>query len=512
MGAGLLTGQPDTVDVTSVTWDEMRTKWEMIDDLMAGTAVMRARGERWLPMAPRETRKQYEIRLNRSFLFNALRDTVEKLVSKPMSRDVNVEGDDDEKLAGIADDVDRQGTNLTAFASAAFTSAVKYGLVHLLVDFPPTTATMQGVPDPTLADERSQNIRPFFVMVEAPRLIGWKTEFVHGKKQLTEIRVQETHTEPVHGATGDRKVEYIRVITWTNWTMYRYDEEAKTFSKHAEGTHTFGGIPLVTVYIDQKKGQLSADPPLEDLAWMNVSHWQSASDHRNILRFASVGFLFGKGFDEDEMPVISIGPNTFIKTTNPEADLKYVEYSGAGGAIGAGRTNLQDIEAKMELLGLQPMLTRQSGGQTATGRAIDEGRTESAIQSWIRRLENGLVQCYEMAARWVNVTLPDDFSIDIFNDFGITVQGATDAAILKDARAAGDITQGTYLKEMKRRGILNEALDVETEIAATENETMAKVTEAAMALGAAVDEDEDEDIDDEDIEDAEDEDDATDRE
>ena len=479
MGAGPLTGKSDGVDATSVVYDEMLSKWELINDLLGGTAVMRARGEKWLPKETREQDAQYRNRVQRSFLFNGLRDTIEKLVAKPFSREVNVVGDDDEHIADLREKVDRQGTNLTTFASSAFTSAVKYGLVHILVDFPPTTATVDGAQAPSVADEREQDLRPFFVQVDAPRLLSWVTSLVNGKRRLERVRIRETRVEAT-GDAGDEAIEYIREVSRTDWTLWRFEKDENTFIKHSSGLHTFGEVPLVTVYIDQRKGYFSADPPLEDLAWLNIAHWQSSSDQRNILRFARVGILFGKGFEEEEVQTLTIGPNTFLKSTNPEADLKYVEHQGT--AINAGKQDIDDLEAKMELLGLQPMIATRSGTQTATGKAIDEGRTESAIQAWIRRVENGLVQCYEYAAQWVNKELPDDFSVDVYNDFGVTIRGTSDQTILKDLRAQGDITQETLLREMKRRGTLSEALDVESEIEQTQEEALIRVRDAAAAI------------------------------
>ena len=487
MAKGILTAKDGQPDATSVAYDAMVPKWELIDDLMGGTQKMRDRGEKWLPKEPKEADPQYRTRLDRSFLFNGLRDTVEKLVAKPFSREVNVEGDDDERLSGIADDADRMGTNITSFASSLLTSAIKYGLVHVLVDFP-------QVPEgATLATERKDGLRPYFVQVDAPRLLGWKAEFLNSRMVLTEARIHETRIETPDGSFADETVDYVRVYGIKGWELYKFDKNEKVLVKVDEGPHSFEGVPLVTIYIDQKAGLMAADPPLEDLAWLNIAHWQSQSDQRNILRFARIGILFGKGMEEEEMKTFTIGPTKFFKTTSAEADLKYVEHTGK--AIESGRQDLIDLEVKMELLGLQPMIASRSGTQTATGKAIDEGRTESAIQSWIRRLENGLVQCYEFAAQWVNGALPDDFSVDIFNDFGITLRGTTDQQTLKELATEGFITTETLLRELKRRGTLSDALDVTKEAELAETESINRMSK----MVDATDDDDDDDVDDLDV-------------
>ena len=41
-----------------------------------------------------------------------------------------------------------------------------------------------------------------------------------------------------------------------------------------------------------------------DLAWLNLAHWQSASDQRHILHVARVPFLFGRGLSEGEIDLL----------------------------------------------------------------------------------------------------------------------------------------------------------------------------------------------------------------
>ena len=58
----------DTVDTENIAYKEMRTKWDLIRDLMGGTTAMRAAGTKWLPKEPLEDDKDYKVRLDRSFL------------------------------------------------------------------------------------------------------------------------------------------------------------------------------------------------------------------------------------------------------------------------------------------------------------------------------------------------------------------------------------------------------------------------------------------------------------
>ena len=457
------TGQENKVDTPNLEYTAMSKRWDLLHDLLGGTEGMRKARDKWLPMEPRETSSAYDNRLRRSYLYNAYRDTVEKLVSKPFSRPVNVSGQLPERLGSMVGNMDLSGRDLTQFSRDVFTAGVTYGISHILVDFP------QFAPTATLADERSSGVRPLFVHVPPTNLIGWRTETQENGEQLVvQARIYETQIEP-SGAYGDHEVEYIRVYTPENWQVWRRVKGGKEgdFVLVDEGAHTFGAVPLTTFYVS-RTGTFTGAPPLEDLAWLNLAHWQSLSDQRNILRFARVGLLFAAGFSDEEMEEgLTIGPNQLIRSTNESAKVSYVEHKGA--AISAGQDDLDKLEDRMKVLGLQPLVSR-TGNQTATGRALDESRTHTAIQAWVRSLENTLRQAFDMAARWIKLDLPADFALDINNDFGLSERAADDIKSLIEMRNTSQLSAETFLREVKRRGLLSEAVDIEEEIDLIESE------------------------------------------
>jgi hypothetical protein len=190
------------------------------------------------------------------------------------------------------------------------------------------------------------------------------------------------------------------------------------------------------------------------------------SDQRNILRFARIGILFASGVSEEEVEGgFSVGPSNMFVSTNPDAQLRYVEHTGR--AIGAGEDDLVRLEERMEVLGLQPLI-RNQGNVTATARSMDEARTHSNLQAWIRSLEATLEAAFIVAGRWVGVGVPDDFGVDVFNEFSISMTAAEDVRSLIDMRNAGQITHKTFLHEVKRRGVLASEVDIEQELAEAE--------------------------------------------
>jgi hypothetical protein len=147
-----------------------------------------------------------------------------------------------------------------------------------------------------------------------------------------------------------------------------------------------------------------------------------------------------------------------VAVENPDADLSWVEHDGA--ALESGEKDLEKLEQRMEVLGMQPMLERATGA-TATGDAIVEGRANTVIQNWISVLEGGLFKAYTVGADWINQTqdMPEEFKVDVYNDFGVALRHENEADLLLKARLADEIDHGTFINELRRRGILSEMAD-----------------------------------------------------
>lgn len=468
----------DTVDAKSIEYLEQAPSWVMYHDLLGGTLSMREAGQRWLPREEKELDSAWTARLNRTFLYNGFANTVDRLTAKPFSKPVTRQGEVSQELASIELDVDKAGTTLTNLVRAAFRSALVYGRSHVLVDF---TQVPEGA---TKADEKQLKARPTMVLVEAPSLIGWRYETTANSLELTQIRIHECRIEP-DGEFLDKKVEYIREFTKTDWRLFvsnGKDKSNKTiWTLLSSGKHSFGAVPFFTYYTI-KVGFMCGKCPLEDLAWINLRHWQSSSEQNSVLRIARVGILFGSGFSDDEISKgIVIGPNHMVLSENTGAKLEYVEHQG--NAIKAGQDDLDKLETRMEVLGLKPLVERTSNS-TYGGKLVDEMSTHANVQSWVRGLEWFIKDCMAASAKWLNQTLAPEVKYDVYSDFGLAAADAVHLDSLLQACLGGKISDQTFLEEYKRRAVLSESLDVKTELAVLKAAADAKAKEA-LALQEA---------------------------
>lgn len=461
----------DSIGTPNTAYRRMERTWDLPRDLLGGTIRMRDAETKWLPQEPAETVPAYENRLHRSVLYNMYGDTVDKVSAKPFSKPVVIEPEQtDERIDAIIDDADRTGTSLTQFGKQLFYDMIVYGKCHVLVDFPSLSESLNK------KQEKDAGVRPYFVRISPLDLIGWKTERdEQGAERASEIRIRETRIEP-DGKFGDEEVEYVRWIGKNEWELHRHDKKANEFTQLQDtdggsGANSLGKVPIVTAYAKQV-GFFESEPPFEDLAWLNLIHYQSDSDHRNILRFIRFGLLFLKGISDEEYEEgIEIGPAKLIRTTEADADMKYVEH--AGNAVGAGTADLDKIEQRAEILGLQPLIAR-TGTETATGRVMDKVETSSEVQTWIGAEEDAIRDAFRLADEWIKADVDKERKVNIFSDFAITVKSNEDMKLLLELWKARVLPSQELLEAAKRRGILDESLNVKETVDAAIAEQAAR--------------------------------------
>ncbi len=425
----------------SVEYAKMADDWELLIALWGGTPRMRAAGRRFLPQEEGESDKAYKARLGRTFLYNAFKSTIQRLAGQAFLKDVVVENVPKE-LEYLEHFFDSEGRSITEVAHDLMVEQLRFGKAHGLVDYP------EGTHNLTLADERALKIRPYFTRIDPRDLIGWRSRRVGGADILDQIRVQEISVEP-SGEFGEAEVFRVRVFYPDRVDMYRASDEGRMVFDYSI-PFTLGEIPLVTAY-GEKTGFLTAKSPLEDLGWLNLRHWQSTSDQNNVLHVSRVPIFFAKGFEEGELNSVTFGAHRGISTTNENADITYVEHSGA--AIGAGEDDLSRLEEQMYRAGADLMVSKSVARQTASARQTDRTESMSVVQTIIDSLERALENVYELAGKWIGVDA-SGVKIRIASEFSLSDDPNPVDALLKLGLSEEDL-----LAELKRRGLITSVVE-----------------------------------------------------
>jgi hypothetical protein len=420
----------------------MQKHWPMIRALNSGTSAMREGGRKYLPQWPNEADDSYKNRLATATLYPAFSRTVDVMASKPFSRPLAYGEDVPPKIVEWCNDVDQQGRNLHAFAADTMRECMAYGLSGVLVDYPQANEIR------TVADATIAGVRPYFARYAPGTIIGWKVEKRNGADRLIQIRLLESVTID-DGEFATKQIEQVRVLTPGMWQLWRKVEGKDDWIVFEEGTTSLSEIPFVFFY-GIRKGFGVGLPPLLELAYQNVEHWQSSSDQQTILHVARVPILTIIGADEAQ---ITVGAASAIKLPLG-GSMEFVEHSGA--AIEAGRVSIQDQEERMRQTGAE-LIVLKPGEVTATQVQSENEANKCTLQRICEIFEDGLDQCLQYMADWVS--LPDGGSVSLFTDFGAASLGEASAELLLKANQSGNISNETMFDEWKRRAILSPELE-----------------------------------------------------
>jgi hypothetical protein len=430
----------------------MAEDWALVDALMGGTRAMRHAGAKYLPRWPNEDQASYKERLATATLFPAYARTAVVMTGKPFSKPVTIGKDVPSQILPWLDNVDLQGRNLHTFASGVCLGALAYGLCGILVDCPKNEGAK------TVADEKQAGIRPYFVEISAKNVLGWKVAIQGGAKVLTQLRLLET-IEIDDGEFATKTIEQVRVLTPGAWSVWRKQKSAVNgadeWAEVEKGVTTIPKIPFVPIY-GARKDFMVGVPPLLELAYTNVEHWQSKSDQQTILHVARVPLLFARGLGDTS---ITVGANSFVSTGSDTAELKYVEHSGK--AIEAGRMSLLDLEDRMRQIGAE-LLVIKPGNTTEVQTIADNEQAMCDLQRITQSVEGAIDEALDLMAAWVG--LPDGGNVSVYRDFGAATLAEASAELLFEMCSVGKLSFETLLGELKRRGILEPDLDIPAEI------------------------------------------------
>ena len=303
---------------------DMTKGWEIMKAVSSGTEYLRENSEAFLPLEPREDYDAYLSRVNRSVFSPYTQRLIRAATGLILRKPITVIGDPYWTDVFVKD-VDGCGSDLDEYARRNLICALTYGHSNTLVDFPAPRGAI------SLAEERLQNRRPYWIEIDPSNIYGWRLDREVNYGKLIQVRIAEKAVVP-DGDFGEKVYEQIRVIEPGKYRIYRKKETTKdmyteddafagNFDSPADekdydlvesGEFSLGEIPLVTVY-SGKTDTMTSKPPLLDIAYLNLAHFQRQADLIHSLHVASQPLLVMEGWD-DQTKDMAISVNYAMAT------------------------------------------------------------------------------------------------------------------------------------------------------------------------------------------------------
>lgn len=488
---------------------ENENRWALSKALLGGTEAMRAAGEEYLPKFEDETPKSYEDRVKRATLTNFYRAMAKQALGFIFAEQITV---NNSKLPkDFLDNVDRRGRDIHKFARAFGLELITRGLHHIFVDHPVRPAGVK-----TLADEIQKNLRPYFTSISAEAAFAAYSKTENGEERVQHIRWSEAEVSLGSDALtsfDEAVVERVMVLheskdgviyrkyerpggSGTAFVLVEDDapeedtnEVPETPEEAPEGEESeakvprgflvnkngeaLKRIPWVTIYAERERFMV-ARSPLDDVAHLNVEHWQSASDQRNILTVSRYPIQTQIG---TEAPVSVTGPHQGLHSKGSSKEHQEVEFGfiePEGASIQAGERDLADIVKRAEAIGLQLFAAPQ---KTATGTTVAFTQGTSPLHDLAQAIEDGINEALRHAAVWYGLRPEDAGYVEVSKDFGLTIEEAARLTAIREARRDGDISLETYWEELRASGVFKSGFTNEEEkrrIAKEDEESVAR--------------------------------------
>ena len=346
--------------------------------------------------------------------------------------------------------------------------ALTYGHSNTLVDFPAPTGAR------SLAEERNQNRRPYWIEVDPANIYGWRLDREVNYGKLIQVRIAEQAVVP-DGDFGEKVFDQIRVIEPGQYKIFRKKETTKdmyteddgfagNFDSPADekdydlvesGEFSLGEIPLVTVYAG-KTDTMTSKPPLLDIAYLNLAHFQRQADLIHSLHVASQPLLVMEGWD-DQTKDMAISVN-YAMATQPGNKIYYVEP--AASAFEAQAAEIQELQLQMATLGISTLSQQKFVAESADARRLDRVDTNSMLSMVSLDLEQKMQKAFNLSADYLGLEPPE---IKISRDFDIERLIGQDITALTSLFDQNIIDREEFRDMLVQGEVLPDANETETD-------------------------------------------------
>lgn len=429
---------------------EMHAQGAAVRALLGGTKAMRLAGRKYLPQWPQESDEAYKARLNTSTLLPAMRETVNQMVGRVFFQEIELENVSD-GLKAYMPNIDLRNNSLSVFCSAWFRDALAHGASYVLVDYP------RGGSAKTRADEKALNLRPYLVHIQNEDVLGFRHELRNGVNVCVQFRYIERVTVE-DGEFGEKVVEQVVVLEPGRVRRFRPDSNGE-MALHEDVVLLKNGKPLdyvpVVDLVPEPLTPFAGRVPLEDLADLNVKHWQSQSDQDNITHYVRVPLLMYQG-QEDIASITSAAGNMI--SVGAEGSLSYIEHSGK--AIEAGERHLEKLENDMRIAGAK-LLDRTKMALTDSQARDEQGKEISKLRHYANLLEDAVGRALDLMAQWQGSD--NGGFVEISGNIEADFNPTTSLDVLIKMNASGVVSDETLFNEAKRRGVVSSLAEWEAE-------------------------------------------------
>ena len=421
----------------------MLPHWQIIEAVRGGTPAMRESSE-FLPQEPMEESSSYKRRRSKTTFAPWYERLVSGIVGMVLRKPITFAEALSDAIAPHIEDLNLQGDNLQILATELLETAIDYGTAAVFVDYPEASDVR------TLRDEKERGLRPYWVTYRGDEIIGYRTVREGGAEILTQLRVLQTICDE-DGEFGEIETQQVRVYSLdesgVSCTLYRPTDTEKPDGEWA--IHE-GPLPISLPYIPctilscVNKKRRSKRPPMLEIAYLNLKHYQLSSDLDHAIHLTMHPKLALFGYDDDH-DILGTSDEALI-FTNTDARADWLVCDVKSLAFGSDR--IATIEQQMATLGLATILNSKNVGESAEAKRIDRSQGNSIMATTAQNLQNTLNNALRFHADYLGLTEAPKAVVN--RDFDIAQITPQMLKSVVDATAQGRLSTETFHEILQR--------------------------------------------------------------
>jgi hypothetical protein len=434
--------KPDDKHEEYVTFEPV---WKMCRDASTGQRAIHKGGVAYLPQLEGQTTPQYASYKHRALYYNATGRTVEAMKGLTFrKKSVLIVPD---KMKDWLDDITMTGISFNGLAKKNMEEVIKVGRYGLLVDYPQAPDTAEGA-ELTINDAELLDVRPYISPYTAECILNWRNARVGSKTILMDVFLMEAIENDPNSKYQIRQLTlesgfYEQVV----WKQAEKGWDITRITPLMNGK-TLNWIPFWFSAAEESDGSVQ-NPPIEDLAYVNISHYQNSADLENGAHVSGLPTPYITGIDTQTS--INLGTGTVLNLPDVNSKVGFLQ-------IDTGFETLEKLmdrkENMLAALGARMIAPEKKAAEAAETAGIRRGGENSVLGDIAGTVEMALQQALSFMAEWAGLT--GEVRFEINKDFlPMPMDASTLTAWIK-AVQSGVVSQETFFEALKAGEVVAE--------------------------------------------------------
>lgn len=478
------------VDTLHPDYVAQQGNWLLMRAVAAGQKAIHAGGTAYLPKLSKETDTDYAARKARATFFNATWRTIEGLTGMLFRKAPERKGSS-AAIEEMFKDITKSGVELDELAGHVAEELMIVGRAGILVDYPKPVQKPDGTAL-TVADAEAMNLRPHKSLYKTESIINWSTEWINNRTRLSRVVLAEKIAKPDPADEfATVNVEQWRVLDLVGG-QYRQRVIIKVAGAEVTVEEFFpllNGAPLphipFQIYNSDGLSPAASDPPLLDLAYVNLSHYHTTADvehgaHKTALPQPYIcGVNLKTGDNGEPLPDQSLylGGGAAWVFPDPNTTVGMLEYSGKG--LESLETRLEKKEQQMAVLGARMLEQQKKAQEAAETAGIHRSGEQSSLAKQARVISRGFRNTLEWFDTWAGGS--GVVVYEISRDFFPLSMSAQELTALVAAWQQGAMSKEALFEKLQKAEVISDARKFEDEEAKIENAPPTLLAQAAAA-------------------------------